>query len=91
MSTDRDCRVVVNEVLGDVALLIGSVAAARKLPDELIEALISRLDRVRVRTLRRLSDDHAPNDGQNAVGPPPLHPAVESFLIRNGRVGQGRG
>ena len=85
MSTDRDCRVVVKEAFDDVALLFGSVAAARKLPDELIETLISRLDRVRVRTLRRLSEDHAHSDRKNKVEPPRLHPAVDGFLSRNGQ------
>jgi len=85
MRHDDDSTVAVKDAFDDVALLIGSVAAARNLPDDLVQALISRLDRVRVRTLRRLSDDHAHSDRQHKGEPPRLHPAVEGFLFRNGQ------
>ena len=87
MGKNRDSKVAVKEVFDDVALLFGSVAVARRLPDELIKALISRLGRVRLRTLRRLSDDRVHGDRQTKAEPPRLHPAVESFLIRNGPGG----
>jgi hypothetical protein len=85
MTKDCNSKAVVREVFDDVALLIGSVASARRLPDDLVHALIKRLDRVRVRTLSRLSDDHVYTDLHNNAEPPRIHPAVEDFLFRNGQ------
>lgn len=79
MRGDRDSTIVVSEAFDDVALLIGSVAAARNLPDDLVEVLISRLDRVRVRTLGRL------RGRREEAEVPRLQPAVEKFLLRNGQ------
>lgn len=85
MSKECDTEVVVLGVFEDVALLIGSVAAARSLPDELVHTFINRLDRVRAHTLRRISNDHAHNDRQDRPGPPRLHQAIEEFIFRSGQ------
>jgi hypothetical protein len=82
MSNACHSKMVVKQAFDDVALLIGSVAAARKLSDDLVQVLITRLDRVRARTLRRLSADRAHDDGQGHGQPARLHPAVEGFLFR---------
>ena len=78
MSKDCDPKTVLKEALDEVVCLIGSVAASRKLSDDLVRILVSRLERVRVRALRRLS-----GGTQGEPKPQPLHAAVEEFLFRN--------
>jgi len=77
--------VVVKEAFDDVALLIGSVAAARKLPDDLIQVLLGRLHRIREQTLRRICDGHAKSTQRDEAVPPRIHPAVEDFLLGRGQ------
>jgi hypothetical protein len=80
---------LVRRAMDDIALIVGNAAALHQLDDDLVWAVMKRLDRVRVRLLRDLNglssgDQHwltPPN-------PPRVHAAVEEFLMRN-RAGMG--
>ncbi len=63
----------------DVALIIGGVAVAHSLRDDLVHSLVRRLNAVRMRTLARLRSELERAPG----GPSLCHPAVEQFLLAN--------
>jgi len=71
---------IVRDAFDDVAIVIGGAAASYQLEDDLLWTLMSRLDRIRIRTLHRLSAG-GPATATTAV--PRLHPAVDQFLARN--------
>jgi hypothetical protein len=71
---------IVRDAFDDVAIVIGGAAASYQLEDDLLWTLMSRLDRIRVRTLHRLTAG-GPIAATAAV--PRLHPAVDQFLARN--------
>jgi hypothetical protein len=75
---------LVREALDDIVLVIGGTAAIHGLDDDLIWSVMKRLDRIRVRLLRRLKG-LAPRDELelNPTKLPRVHPAVEEFLVRN--------
>jgi hypothetical protein len=74
---------VVRNAFEDMALLIGAAAALHHLDDRLVCTLVRRLGRVRERALDRLTQiGGRAEKGPSSEWPRPLHPAVESFLLR---------
>jgi len=80
MDRGSDTATVVREVFEDVALLIGGVASVHHLDDRVVWMLMKRLERIRGRTLCRLSPGKGTERAQVGVEPRRAHPAVERFL-----------
>ena len=81
---------LVREALDDVALVIGSAAACKRIEEGLVWTLMQRMDRIRVRLFRNLKG--LPPDltfQRSLANPPRIHAAVEEFLLRNqARLGE---
>ena len=77
-----DATVLINELFEEEAL-VGGLVADYALDDDVVWRLVTHLDVIRGKVLRRL-DDTPPTDGS---GPPPRrptltpHPAIEEFLL----------
>ena len=80
---------LVRRALDDIVLIVGGAATLHQLDDDLVWAVMKRLDRVRVRLLRDLRGiAPAGQRESDPLKPPRVHAAVEEFLVRN-RAGAG--
>lgn len=80
---------LVRDSFDDIALLIGSAASIHNLDDDILWTVMKRLDRIRIRLLRRLGGVTGREEFEpTGVRPPRTHPAVDEFLARN-RAGMG--
>jgi hypothetical protein len=70
----------IQQVLADVALVIGSAAVLHHLDDDLVWMIMKQLDRIRARLLRELRG--LPPLDAEVIYPDRLHPAVEEFIKR---------
>lgn len=80
---------LIRDCFDDTALLMGSIASISSLDDDILWTVMKRLDRIRVRLLRNLSELGGREDFESmVVRPPRTHPAVDEFLAHN-RAGTG--
>lgn len=83
MLHETEVRDLMDDMLEELALVIGGLAACCKLRDDAVRHLVTTLADVRARFLRRL-EGGAPGrecqPGPEGAGPKP-HPAITEFLL----------
>lgn len=83
MISKAEAKELINDLFEEEALVIGGLVTVHEMDDDLVWRLVTNLDVIRGKILRRL-DDKAPAEGD---APPPRrpnlkpHPAIEDFLL----------
>ena len=82
MISTADATALIEDLFEEEALVIGGLVAVHEMDDEQVWRLITHLDVIRGRVLRRLQDT-APTDGKTPRRRLTLtpHPAIENFLL----------
>ena len=83
MISKAEARDLINDLFEEEALVIGGLVAVHKLDDDLVWRLVTNLDVIRGKVLRRLDDEPPGDDGKSWYRRQSMkpHPAIEDFLL----------
>jgi hypothetical protein len=82
MTDNRAVKILINELIREEALVIGSLVTSHAVSDDFLWELCRNLDALRIEFLSRLEPAHGSLGGSRSKSDLRPHPAVQELLRR---------